>query len=164
MEIFVGLLVLSVVLLIGLMVVVLVILSKLFREHQRNTITLMDRLTSTSQFQVDQMTTDHRSSLTVLSQSLAAVSEQSTAQQRLWSQQLDKLSGLLGTKDPISFQQVQAMSPTSGYDDPSVTDYDPSDTGELARLAKREHTDVPEAPNGTDAAILGDLHGDPFFD
>lgn len=132
---------------------------RVLKQVQENNQLMLDRLTSSSQFQVSQMTMDHRSSLTALSQSLGSVAQESTAQQRLWSQQVDKVTGLLGTKDPISFQQVQAMTPTSGYDD---TTYDPSEAGEIKRLHERE-TNPAEALNGDEEQLLGEVIGDPFF-
>lgn len=132
---------------------------RVLRQVQENNQLMLDRLTTSSQFQVSQMTTDHRSSLTALSQSLGAVAQESTSQQRLWSQQVDKVTGLLGTKDPISFQQVQAMTPTTGYDD---TTYDPSEAGEIQRLRERE-TNPAEALNGDEEQLLGEALSDPFF-
>jgi len=53
-------------------------------------------------------------------------------------QLLDKTIGLLGAKDPIAYQQIQAMPTLSTSVEP---DYDPSDHGELMREALRGQYD-----------------------
>jgi hypothetical protein len=57
-------------------------------------------------------------------------------------QLLDKTIGLLGTKDPIAFQQVQSMNPTVGNLSTALIDgFDPSDNGEFLREAMRGEYD-----------------------
>jgi hypothetical protein len=46
---------------------------------------------------------------------------------------IDKLVTLVGTKDPLAYQQVASMNVVSTDDIP----YDPSDEGELARIHAR---------------------------
>lgn len=58
---------------------------------------------------------------------------------------LDKALAMLGTKDPLSFQSVQYMTP-GGYD--SGDDYDPSPDGEIARIAARQGTRYGEETEG----------------
>jgi len=52
---------------------------------------------------------------------------------------LDKTIGLLGTKDPLAYQQVQAMQTVTSTIEP---DYDPSDNGEFLREVMRGQYDV----------------------
>ena len=47
---------------------------------------------------------------------------------------VDKAMALVGTSDPLSFQQVQAMTPSTEYDEP---DYDPRDEAEIDRIRER---------------------------
>lgn len=47
---------------------------------------------------------------------------------------LDKALVLLSTKDPISYQAVQAMD----FQDQYTSHYDPSDEGEIQRIHERE--------------------------
>lgn len=57
-------------------------------------------------------------------------------------QLLDKTIGLLGTKDPIAFQQVQAMNPQAGTLSTALIDsFDPSDNGEFLREVMRGEYD-----------------------
>lgn len=74
---------------------------------------------------------------------------------------LDKAMGMLGTKDPLAFQQVQAMSTPSAYDG---VDYDPSDEAEIARINSRSNglTD-PEDLDAEERSFLDSLGVDPFF-
>jgi hypothetical protein len=46
-----------------------------------------------------------------------------------------KAQNLLSSKDPLAFQQIQAMNETTDYS--GYSDYDPSDEAELDRIAKR---------------------------
>lgn len=74
---------------------------------------------------------------------------------------LDKAIGLLSTKDPLAFQQVQVMSDPSAYDD---VDYDPSDEAEIQRINARSDglTDL-ESLDAEERAFLDSLGVDPFF-
>jgi hypothetical protein len=73
---------------------------------------------------------------------------------------LDKAIGLLATKDPLAFQQVQVMT-ASGYDD--NTTYDPSEEAEIERIAAR-NPDLAERGdevNGYEESFLSDAGIDP---
>jgi|SRR6478752_1099936 len=76
-------------------------------------------------------------------------------------QLLDKTIGLLGTKDPIAFQQIQAMNPQVGnLSTAIVDDIDPSDNGEFLREVMRGQYDYSSDGAVTPeevAAILTDL-------
>lgn len=74
---------------------------------------------------------------------------------------LDKAMGLLGTKDPLAFQQVQVMSTPSEYDG---DDYDPSDEAEIERINARSNdmTDL-EDLDAEERSFLDSLGVDPFF-
>lgn len=95
-------------------------------------------------------------------ETLRNTQEMSTEGTRALSELLDKALGMLGTKDPLAFQQVQAMSSAtpSGYDP-----YDPSDEAEVARIKARdgglsEEDDL----SGEERSLLDDFGGvDPFF-
>lgn len=95
-------------------------------------------------------------------EALRNTQEVSTEGTRALSELLDKALGMLGTKDPLAFQQVQAMSSAtpSGYDP-----YDPSDEAEVARIKARdgglsEEDDL----SGEERSLLDDFGGvDPFF-
>ena len=63
---------------------------------------------------------------------------------------------LVAAADPIAYQQIRAMEPSSGYSD----SYDPSDTGESTRIAQRSAGLVEEEPNGFERGVLQDLIGD----
>ena len=62
---------------------------------------------------------------------------------------------LVAAADPIAYQQIRAMEPSSGY-----SDYDPSDIGESKRIAERSPGLVEEEPNGFERGVLQDLIGD----
>lgn len=57
-------------------------------------------------------------------------------------QLLDKAIGLLSTKDPIAFQQVQAMNPIGDQLSTAIINgFDPTDSGEFLREAMRGEYD-----------------------
>jgi len=74
---------------------------------------------------------------------------------------IDKLVTLVGTKDPLAYQQVASMNVVSTDDVP----YDPSDEGELARIHARnvrlgnlnDPTGTQDTTDPLDAAGLADL-------
>lgn len=77
------------------------------------------------------------------------------------AQLLDKAIGLLATKDPLAFQQVQVMGTPSGYDDADT--FDPSEEAELERIAARNQ-DLAEQGDGVNAfeeSLLADAGIDP---
>ena len=102
-------------------------------------------------FWMDRMATERLSWLTQLSQlqsgPLALV---------------DKAMALVGTSDPLSFQQVQAMSPSTGYDE---RDFDPSEEAEMERIRERESALVSREDdlNGIELDALSELGISPEF-
>lgn len=96
---------------------------------------------------------------------LSRLLRQSTAQRdsetEALSTLLDKALTMLGTKDPLAYQQVQAMSAPSAYDG---VDYDPSDEGEVERIRSRSGALQEEVDlNAEEQHLLADLGVDPFF-
>lgn len=69
---------------------------------------------------------------------------------------LDKAMALVATTDPLVFQQVQVMSGASEYDD--ANGFDPSDEGELKRIAERDGVVEQENDlNGFESSFISDL-------
>jgi hypothetical protein len=68
---------------------------------------------------------------------------------------LERTITLLSVKDPISYQQIQAMHSAPGYD----VLYDPSDEAEADRIHARdgERGDVEGDLNERERAFLGDV-------
>ena len=64
----------------------------------------------------------------------------------------DKAMGLLSSKDPMTFQAIQAMGTSSLYPE---EDYDPSDRGEFDRLGLESMEE--EALNGDEESALAEL-------
>lgn len=65
-------------------------------------------------------------------QSSTTAREQTASLERV----VDKTLGLVASKDPMTFQAVQAMGAIpSGYD--PAQQYDPSDEGEITRITQR---------------------------
>lgn len=88
--------------------------------------------------------------------------QEQTARARLQSNLVDKAMALVGTADPLSFQQVQAMGTPSGYDDSEP--FDPSDEAELERITKRRpDLGGGDEVSGYEEAFLSDL-GDAGLD
>jgi hypothetical protein len=71
------------------------------------------------------------------------------------SELVDKLVTMMGTKDPLAYQQVMAMQ-NMVVDEP----YDPSDAGELRRIAERNAGLLND--NATHGADATDNEFDPF--
>lgn len=85
----------------------------------------------------EMMTTSHSfllSMSTTLEANLSLAIQQQTLQLQEQAKLVDKAMGLVATTDPIAFQQVQAMSIPSGYDESS---FDPSDQAEMERIEER---------------------------
>lgn len=80
-------------------------------------------------------------------------------------QLLDKSIGLLSTKDPIAFQNVQAMNPQVGNLSTAIVDgFDPTDNGEFLREAMRGEYDYTADGASSEEevrAALADLGIDP---
>lgn len=69
---------------------------------------------------------------------------------------VEKAMALVGTADPLAYQQVQAMGTLSAYD--ADVPYDPSDDGELDRIAARSpNLSREEDVNGFESAFVTDL-------
>lgn len=68
---------------------------------------------------------------------------------------MDKIIALLAVKDPLSYQQVQAMDLPQQY----TVDYDPSDEGEIRRIHERlgEQDDHEEQMTDAERAFLDDI-------
>lgn len=68
---------------------------------------------------------------------------------------LDKLTGILASKDPLAFQAIQAMNGVIQYDD----DYSPSEEAEARRIRLRdgEEQNPEEDMNEQELAFLSDI-------
>lgn len=96
-----------------------------------------------------------------LTKLLKRATEQESSQTKELSILLDKALTMLGTKDPLAYQQVQAMSTPSAYDG---VDYDPSDEGEVQRIRSRSGAlQEEEDLNAEEQELLNDLGVDPYF-
>lgn len=92
--------------------------------------------------------------------SLEALTLQSQNQHELVAA-LDKAMALLASRDPMTFQQLQAMN-VSPYE--TVEPYDPSDEGELNRIRTRNHDLADEGDlDAYERDIVSELGIDPEF-
>lgn len=96
----------------------------------------------------------HIETLKMLSENL----HQSSELLREAGKREERLTNLLSSKDPMTYQMLTAMGTSSGYDGPT---YDPSQEAEDARIRERspgliEHE---EALNGLDQSVLTELFG-----
>lgn len=68
---------------------------------------------------------------------------------------IDKAMTLLSVKDPLSYQQIQAMDYPQQY-----TDYDPSDEGEIRRIHERlgDLDDTEDKMTDAERDFLDDLY------
>lgn len=68
---------------------------------------------------------------------------------------MDKLVAILAVKDPLSYQQIQAMDMA-----PQYTDYDPSDEAEIRRIHERlgDLDDTEDMMTDAERDFLDDLH------
>ena len=110
-----------------------------------------------------QATNDLRTKLLVSSftNTLSQLTQETTKQQLPLVQLADKAMALVASADSLVFQAVQAMEPTTtGYDAP---DFDPSDDGEIARIARRNPDLQGDDLSGFEKGILGELGIDPEF-
>lgn len=94
-------------------------------------------------------------SLSQMAQTDLLREQEQTARSRAQLLLVDKAMALVGTADPLAYQQVQAMETPSAYDG---AEFDPSDEAELERIQRRnpnlgEGDDV----NGFESAFLADL-------
>lgn len=82
-----------------------------------------------------------------------SVTQEQTKVQLSLVQLNSKSQALVAASDPIAYQQIQVMTPTSGY-----SDYDPSDIGESKRIAERSGNPIEEDDlNGFETDILNDI-------
>lgn len=96
-----------------------------------------------------------------LLQTVMKLAEEQTKQLQMQSVLVDKAMALVGTADPIAFQQVQAMGTPSGYDD--GVSFDPSEEAELDRIAARNPNlgEQGDDVNGIEESFLADIGIDP---
>jgi hypothetical protein len=74
----------------------------------------------------------------------------------------ERLSQLIASKDPMTFQALAAMTPVQGYD--GFDDFDPSDEGEIARITERSKNEE-DAVSEYEQSFITELGIDPeFFD
>lgn len=130
-------------LLLSLASLVLLLLSR-ERKHQKETLALMAEFWQERR----DLETSHRKTLS----ELVTLNRQAQS--------------LLAAKDPLAYQQIEAMALSPGYDAQQQAPYDPSDEAEIARiearskrLAEEDYIDPDEQQR-----ILADLTGiDPEF-
>lgn len=98
-----------------------------------------------------------RKSAKTLTASLSSLSETHLQTMKLQATLLDKALALVATSDPVAFQQVQVMGTPTSSDDGEV--YDPSDEGEIARIALRNQylSEQGDDVNAFEHSLIGDL-------
>jgi hypothetical protein len=119
----------------------------LLKQNQRNQLRLL-RMTVTSTRSSQQFSSQ-------MAQSLLAVQKEATRQLRVPFELVDKAMALVGSADPLAFQQVQAMSIPSGYSD--FDNFDPSDDGEIKRIKQRNPSLVEDDLNGFEESFIADV-------
>jgi heme/copper-type cytochrome/quinol oxidase subunit 2 len=99
--------------------------------------------------------------------SLAATLMSSTQEMMAQSLTLNRQAqSLLAAKDPLAYQQIEAMAAPSGYDAQQYATYDPSDEAEIERIKLRGKRNAEEDDLDPDEyqRVLADLTGiDPDF-
>lgn len=86
------------------------------------------------------------------SQQHLSVTQEQTKVQLSLVQLNQKSQALVAASDPIAYQQIQVMGPTSGY-----SDYDPSDNGESKRIAERDGQPEEDELSGFEQDILNGI-------
>jgi len=107
-------------------------------------------------WQLMKLLTKSQQSQSQMAQTELLREQEQTLRFRQMTQLVDKAIALVGTADPLAYQQVQAMETTlTGYDG---TEFDPSDEAELARINQR-HPDLNEGDdvNGFESTFLADI-------
>ncbi len=150
-----------VILLAGLLILLVWFLTKVQSETQMR-----------SQLFLSQMAALHQKGLLEHTRALKTVSRESTRSLALVSMEhqkimkdqatlLDKALALVATSDPVSFQQVQVMGTPTSSEDTEV--YDPSEEGEIARIALRNQRLSEQGDDVSDFEynLVGDLDFDP---
>lgn len=101
----------------------------------------------------------HRQTITSLTTAMLAQAKETTKQHQILVGLADKGMALAATADPLVFQAIQAMDPTSSpYDD-----FDPSEAAEADRIARRNPNLQEDDLSGFEQGILGEFGIDPEF-
>lgn len=73
----------------------------------------------------------------------------------------ERLIQLMVSKDPMTFQALTTVIPTGGYDD--FKDFDPSDEGEISRIAERNPLLAEDPLNEFEQSFVTELGLDAEF-
>lgn len=73
----------------------------------------------------------------------------------------ERLIQLMVSKDPMTFQALTAVVPTGGYDE--FRDFDPSDEGEISRIAERNPLLAEDPLNEFEQSFVTELGLDSEF-
>jgi hypothetical protein len=73
----------------------------------------------------------------------------------------ERLIQLMVSKDPMTFQALTAVIPTAGYDE--FQDFDPSDEGEISRIAERNPLLAEDPVNEFEQSFVSELGLDAEF-
>lgn len=73
----------------------------------------------------------------------------------------ERLIQLMVSKDPMTFQALTTVIPTGGYDD--FNDFDPSDEGEISRIAERNPLLAEDPVNEFEQSFISELGLDAEF-
>lgn len=73
----------------------------------------------------------------------------------------ERLSQLVASKDPMTFQALAAMTPVQGYD--GFDNFDPSDEGEIARINERNPRSAEDPVDEYEQSFLTELGLDTEF-
>lgn len=122
------------------------------------------------QRQTQEMTRAQATAMTLLSQTNAESLETMTHTMGLSLTELvnlqSKALGLVAAKDPLAYQQIEAMALPYGYSSDQQASFDPSDEAEIDRIESRSKRLAVEGDLSDDEQqrILADLTGiDPEF-
>jgi hypothetical protein len=73
----------------------------------------------------------------------------------------ERLIQLMVSKDPMTFQALTTVIPTAGYDE--FQDFDPSDEGEISRIAERNPLLAEDPVNEFEQSFISELGLDAEF-
>ena len=73
----------------------------------------------------------------------------------------ERLSQLVASKDPMTFQALAAMTPVQGYD--GFDNFDPSDDGEIERINDRNPQSAEDPVDEYEQSFLSELGIDGEF-
>lgn len=120
--------------------------------------------------QMQEMVRSQASAMTLLTQAHSEMLETATTSMGLSVTELvtlqSKSVGLLAAKDPLAYQQIEAMALPYGYSADQQASFDPSDEAELDRIESRSKRLGEEGDLSVDEQqrVLADLTGiDPEF-